>query len=169
MTSEKEKKKWKVRRTTPRDFPAMTVIACDKTEVVTPGNNRASKKTVSDIRKADFENLSSFMKHPDTIGLVVYEEDSPKKLVAYCLIRFHFRDMFSGKQRTWLFDIAVDEDYQGQGIGSFLMDKIIEQSRWRGDEGLCLHVTEGNDVAKSLYEKYQLSVERFEMGCWYEN
>ena len=53
-----------------------------------------------------------------------------------------------------LFDIAVDEKYQGKGFSKILMDHFISYSKNQGVETIFLEVNSINQKAINLYEKY---------------
>jgi ribosomal-protein-alanine N-acetyltransferase len=50
--------------------------------------------------------------------------------------------------------IAVDPDFQGNGIGELLVVALIDRARQIGARWLTLEVRVSNDVAQKLYEKY---------------
>jgi ribosomal-protein-alanine N-acetyltransferase len=50
--------------------------------------------------------------------------------------------------------IAVDPDFQGNGIGELLLVALIDRARQIGARWLTLEVRVTNDVAQRLYEKY---------------
>lgn len=50
--------------------------------------------------------------------------------------------------------IAVDPDFQGNGIGELLLVALIDRARQIGARWLTLEVRVSNDVAQRLYEKY---------------
>jgi ribosomal-protein-alanine N-acetyltransferase len=50
--------------------------------------------------------------------------------------------------------IAVDPDFQGNGIGELLVVALIDRARQIGARWLTLEVHVSNDVAQRLYEKY---------------
>lgn len=49
-------------------------------------------------------------------------------------------------------DLAVDPEFRGRGIGSFLLEASIETARRRGAEVLYLEVRESNRAARALYD-----------------
>ncbi|MGF7059821.1 ribosomal protein S18-alanine N-acetyltransferase [Brassicibacter mesophilus] len=51
-------------------------------------------------------------------------------------------------------NIAVESQYRGQGIGNFLVEKLIDICKERGITSLTLEVRKSNIVAQSLYKKY---------------
>jgi ribosomal-protein-alanine N-acetyltransferase len=50
--------------------------------------------------------------------------------------------------------IAVDPDFQGNGIGELLLVGLIDRAKQIGARWLTLEVRVSNDVAQRLYEKY---------------
>jgi len=69
------------------------------------------------------------------------------------------RDYFSDLQVGHVIDIAVTPDGEGRGIGRAL---LVAAERWAEEAGypwLTLHVFEGNDRARRLYEKVGYVVE----------
>jgi [ribosomal protein S18]-alanine N-acetyltransferase len=50
--------------------------------------------------------------------------------------------------------IAVDPDFQGNGIGELLLVALIDRAKQIGARWLTLEVRVTNDVAQRLYEKY---------------
>ncbi len=62
-----------------------------------------------------------------------------------------------------LLDIAVDPDVQGQGIGSRLMQFLIDECRARGVNTIFLEVRVTNTRAIALYKKFgfeQISIRK---------
>lgn len=53
-----------------------------------------------------------------------------------------------------LLNIAVDPQYQHKGIGTLLMDKIVEESWKHGADRILLEVRSSNTMAQRLYKQY---------------
>lgn len=51
-------------------------------------------------------------------------------------------------------NLAVDRDYRRRGIGSRLLDTLVEAAKARGVRSLTLEVRESNEAAIQLYEKF---------------
>ena len=62
------------------------------------------------------------------------------------------------------FSICVDDSYQGQGIGSNLMDKLIRWAERDAAKRITLSVHKDNIKAISLYEKYGFQLDSFKMA-----
>lgn len=57
-------------------------------------------------------------------------------------------------QRMYLEDIIVTEAWRGQGIGSLLMDALIEEGKAKGFNGMLWQVLNWNEPAINFYKKY---------------
>lgn len=53
-----------------------------------------------------------------------------------------------------IFDIAIKEEFQGKGFGSFLLDHIIDDCKKQGVDTIFLEVNSMNNKAINLYEKF---------------
>ncbi|AFK87617.1 MULTISPECIES: ribosomal protein S18-alanine N-acetyltransferase [Thermoanaerobacterium] len=51
-------------------------------------------------------------------------------------------------------NIAVHPDFRGQGVGSAIVEGLIELAKTKGITSMTLEVRESNLVAQSLYKKY---------------
>ena len=65
---------------------------------------------------------------------------------------FAFLDRF-GEQDHYLQAISVDPSERGGGLGRRLIAQVEARARAEGCEGLTLHVAEGNEGARRLYER----------------
>lgn len=54
--------------------------------------------------------------------------------------------------------IAIRQDYWGKGIGSAMLNELIDIAKAKGIEQLELEMIEGNDRAFSLYKKFGFDV-----------
>ena len=60
----------------------------------------------------------------------------------------------NGKANVMIVDnVEVEEQYRGQGVGTKLMQKVIELAKNRGVDSIDLNVNKENIAAKKLYEK----------------
>ena len=60
-------------------------------------------------------------------------------------------------RRGWVSRLAamgISKEMRGQGAGSWLMERLLQQARARGDREMTLEVIEQNDAAVRLYEKF---------------
>jgi len=54
--------------------------------------------------------------------------------------------------------LVIHPDYQGQGLGSFLLYILLHRAHLRGLERATLEVKDSNTVALSLYEKFGFKI-----------
>ena len=73
-------------------------------------------------------------------------------IVASGVIRQKF-DFAKLKPQYWLYGIEVVEQQRGKGIGSFLMEKLLENLKNNHIEQVFLKVAKDNTVALNLYGK----------------
>jgi ribosomal protein S18 acetylase RimI-like enzyme len=57
-----------------------------------------------------------------------------------------------GWRRTWIYDIRVDDAWQGRGLGRATLEAAEARARQLGAEQVGLHVFAHNEVACRLYE-----------------
>jgi len=50
--------------------------------------------------------------------------------------------------------VAVDPAFQSRGMGTMLLDAVVEEARQRGRQALWLYCVERNTRARALYERY---------------
>ena len=60
--------------------------------------------------------------------------------------------------RLYLEDLIVTEEWRGKGIGKILFDKMIEEARELGLNGMTWQVLDWNEPAIKFYEKYNSAI-----------
>jgi ribosomal protein S18 acetylase RimI-like enzyme len=60
-------------------------------------------------------------------------------------------DAFDNPGQAWLFEIVLDEEVRGRGLGREALRLAEAEARSRGMERIALNVFGGNEVARSLY------------------
>lgn len=113
---------------------------------------------ISPIEPADFERLFEIEQNahlvPWTKGTLLnnqgerylnlkYSENG--KIVAFAICQ-------TVLDEATLFNIAVDPDFQGQGIGKRLLSALISQLAKNGVQALWLEVRQSNQTAQNLYQ-----------------
>jgi GNAT superfamily N-acetyltransferase len=61
--------------------------------------------------------------------------------------------------RMYLEDLIVTESWRGKGVGRLLFDRLIEEARELGLNGMTWQVLDWNDPAINFYKKYEANVE----------
>lgn len=89
------------------------------------------------------QNYEESLKNPDYNIQVVKFED---KIIG-------FLSMYSASDEGYICNIAVDKAHRNYGIGTVLVEKIIEYSKQKCLKFLSLEVRESNTVAIKFYEK----------------
>lgn len=68
-------------------------------------------------------------------------------------------------QRMYLEDIIVTEKARGKGIGSLLMDQLIEEAKEKKFSGMLWQVLEWNEPAINFYKKYKAHLDPEWINC----
>lgn len=90
--------------------------------------------------------IESELAHPDSFYLVIRDSDS-NTLLGYGGLRASTKLGGQGDIQT----MAVAESHQGQGLGSMLLDALLDEARRRNVDDVFLEVRTDNEVAKTLY------------------
>jgi GNAT superfamily N-acetyltransferase len=62
-------------------------------------------------------------------------------------------------RRVYLEDFIVTEEYRGKGIGKFLFERIIQETKELGYSGMVWQVLDWNEPAIGFYKKYEANIE----------
>ena len=68
-------------------------------------------------------------------------------------------------QRMYLEDLITTESMRGKGIGSLLLDKLIEEARAKKFTGMMWQVLEWNEPAINFYKKYNAKMDGGWINC----
>ena len=64
------------------------------------------------------------------------------------------KDFAEKEKRAYLFAFRVHKDYQGKGLGSYLLETVINELNANGYHELTVGVEDDNILARYMYEKY---------------
>lgn len=92
--------------------------------------------------------ITGLQQHPTTIVFLAFVGNEPAGL-ATCFRGF---STFTARPLINIHDLVVPQAYRGRGIGRGLLDAVEGKARAIGCCKLTLEVTEGNAVARHLYE-----------------
>ncbi len=62
-------------------------------------------------------------------------------------------------QRMYLEDLLVTEKMRGKGTGKLLFDRLIEEAKVKGFQGMAWQVLEWNEPAINFYKKYNANLD----------
>lgn len=100
---------------------------------------------------------SGFGEKPVWWALVVEEEveaSTPSTLSIIAFALYYIRYSTWKGQVMYLEDIIVTEKMRGKGIGTMLMDSLIEEAREKGFKRISWQVLDWNEPAIAFYKKY---------------
>lgn len=132
------------------------------------------------IRKATLEDLSRLLE----IESECFSSPWPREAFVYELtenpvsevwllenegIIIGYYDLWISFEQADLANIAVAEDYQGQGYGDQLMQHLQKQARQAGCEVLALEVRVNNEKAINLYRKHGFTIVSTRENYYREN
>jgi diamine N-acetyltransferase len=90
------------------------------------------------------------LEQPDSQFYIVWHE---KKAIAYCRINFDTElDELIGKKQIEVQQIYVKKAFKGHGIGTILMEKVIQLAQHGKYDAIWLGVWEHNPAAIAFYE-----------------
>ncbi|AMR33022.1 GNAT family acetyltransferase [Mucilaginibacter sp. PAMC 26640] len=62
-------------------------------------------------------------------------------------------------QRLYLEDLVITESHRGKGLGKLLFNRIIQETRELGFNGMVWQVLDWNELAIQFYRKYEANIE----------
>ncbi len=85
--------------------------------------------------------------------IYVAEDESSTNVVGYVRLQIQ-SDYFSGEKHGYVANIAVDQSFEGQGIGQMLLEFAESWTQEKGYDLIKLHVFAENKHARKVYEKF---------------
>ena len=116
-------------------------------------------------RKYNDEELEAVIRDDETPVFVCYEDVNSSVLLGYCIAVFEKKHGHSLQpvKTLYLDDICVDEAARGKHVGTEIFSHVKDFAEKNGCYDLTLNVWEGNDAAKSFYEKMGFKVLKYGM------
>ncbi len=106
-------------------------------------------KDIDDIIYENTRNIQN--------GIVdIFALFNDNKLIGELHVKYDNEDKdFAEKgKRAYLFAFRVHKDYQGKGLGSYLLETVIDELNANGYHELTVGVEDNNIRARYMYEKY---------------
>ena len=119
---------------------------------------------ISGTTKYTREELSQMLKQEDRPVYVAVDEEDAVKGYAFCVIRNQpFTTTMVPFTSLYIDDLCVDASERGQHLGLRLFEYVKDQAKQLGCYEITLNVWEGNDSARSFYEKMGMRVKETQM------
>lgn len=127
----------------------MNIVRKLKTSELTILTELFNYKDVDDMIAENTRNIEN-----DIIDIFALFEDD--KLIGELHVKYDNEDKeFAEKgKRAYLFAFRIHKDYQGKGLGSYLLETVIDQLSSIGYHELTVGVEDDNIRARYMYEKY---------------
>lgn len=140
-------------------------ITSNKPFVVREAKREDLERVMSINKEVLPENYPAFYfeMHLRNFGKAFLVAESDGQIVGYIMCRVEYDTLYTNPnkigKRGHIISIAVLPRYQGQGIGTELMLKALENmKKYYGAEEYYLEVRVGNEVALKLYKKLGFNV-----------
>jgi GNAT superfamily N-acetyltransferase len=108
------------------------------------------REEIDGANRASMERALKLPKPDSAIYIAEDENGTPAGFIHLQTETDYFRDEKYG----YVSDLAVDESFEGQGIGRFLLKTAEDWTHDKGYHLLALYVFAGNTRARQVYEKY---------------
>ena len=105
-----------------------------------------------EIDSANRVLLQKSLNEPEPGSIIFVAEDENGTPAGFIHLQTQ-SDYFNGEKHAYISDLAVDKFFEGQGIGSLLLDKAEGWVIQKGYRLLTLYVFASNQHAQHLYEK----------------
>jgi ribosomal protein S18 acetylase RimI-like enzyme len=123
------------------------------------GESVAENEANNEKTKALLGNEDNIDMKDPMHGSEILHRPSPKgrgnegEIIAFAL--YYIRYSTWKGQRMYLEDLLVTEEMRGKGIGSLLLDKLIEEAKEKKFSGIMWQVLGWNEPAINFYKKYK--------------
>jgi ribosomal protein S18 acetylase RimI-like enzyme len=108
---------------------------------------RLTPQAVQDALQETHETL---LNRPGTQVIVAVDEAGARVGLLWFGVN---RNLVTGEDEAWVYNVSVPPTHRGKGIGRKLMEHAEELARAAGHSVLGLMVSSHNDPARALYEK----------------
>lgn len=151
-----------IRVATEDDLARVSELAVDL--VITSRSAHRDEVTdeeIRDYRRRNFEQLSTVLEMPE--GGLFVANDPDGRHVGHVLLLGNQFDPISEMPQAWVYDVSVQRDWWGKGVGKLLMDTAELFAKNLGLGYIGLGVTEANARAVDFYKRLGYDVERVQM------
>jgi ribosomal protein S18 acetylase RimI-like enzyme len=115
-------------------------------------------RTKMDVDTTNRNSIRRAMEEPEPDSVILIAEAESQGLAGFVHLQTQ-TDYFNGEMHGYISDLAVDQRFEGRGIGRMLLEAAEDWARAKGYPLLTLYVFAGNKRAQSLYEKHGFAPE----------
>ncbi len=116
------------------------------------------------LQKYNEKEITGIIKNKNSPVFVVTDEEDNVAGYAFCIIRtVEETKALVGRKFLYIDDFCVDEKYRKMHIGTFLMEKVVEEAKKMDVSSIELNVWEFNESAVKFYEKCGFKTQKREM------
>ena len=105
-----------------------------------------------EMTKADIRHLSNALTSADPDVEIFIAVDSSGQPCGFIHVVMQ-TDYYTGEPHAHLTDIVVIAEAEGKGVGKILLQKADEWAKQKNARWITLNVFDGNDRARTVYEK----------------
>ena len=146
---------------------------------------KSPQKAINTIAKSlsdeDLETFKVILRDGEVIGILIYYVSKFPKHFNFKSLRLLIVDILDyfvlcdvGKGDLYIAEIAIDDKFRGQGLGSAVLDDVIEYAKSENLNRIILDADFRNTSAKKLYErkgfkefnKKRVKIGKFERGMY---
>lgn len=127
-----------------KDWPYIIEIY---NQAIQEGGKTADTETLTVEERKDWLSLHLNTKHP----ILIAELDS--KIIGWCSLSPH-RPGRKALEKTLEISYYVDKNYQGKGVGSFLIKSALNYSERNGIKNLFAILLDINNISVKILEKF---------------
>ena len=148
----------KIRRATEKDIPRIDDLLGQVLEI------HASIRPdlfISGTRKYTDEQLKEILKDENTPVFAAVDENDVMQGYAFCVMNdYSGSNNLKPIRSLYIDDLCVDENCRGRHAGAMLYDYVCAYAKEQGCYSVTLNVWEGNDSARSFYERMGFGIQK---------
>lgn len=118
----------------------------------------------ANLQKYNEKEITEILKDEKSPVYVVTDEEDNVAGYAFCIIKtVEETKALVGRKYLYIDDFCVDGKYRKAGVGTFLMEKVLEEAKKSDVSSIELNVWEFNENAIKFYEKCGFRTQKKEM------
>ena len=116
---------------------------------------------ISGTRKYTDEELKEILNNEKTPVYAAVDENDRMIGYAFCVLNdYSGSNNMQPVKSLYIDDLCVDENARGLHVGRQLYDYVMKQAEEMGCHSVTLNVWEGNDSARTFYEKMGFGIQK---------